>query len=78
MMLIRDEERSESIDNCYLVYRLFGMPTNKPVKLKSKHRMIADAFNRRTRTKRGSVASRMSLDFHTSHDDPLGKRITKT
>lgn len=55
-----------------MYYRLFRLPTNKPVRLKSKHKLIAEAFQQKQQKKGGRKAS---LDFHTSHDDPLGELV---
>jgi len=54
------------------LFRLLSMPTNKPIKLKSKHKMIALAFQKNQQKK----GRKLSLDFHTSHDDPLGGSTT--
>ncbi|KAF6027993.1 SMO [Bugula neritina] len=42
--------------------KLLSMPTNKPIKLKSKHKMIALAFQKNQQKK----GRKLSLDFHTS------------
>lgn len=54
----------------FLLTRVFNKPSNKPVKLK-KHKMIARAFEKRHQMNNG----RLSISFHSTHDDPLGTRI---
>ncbi|XP_055954292.1 protein smoothened isoform X1 [Patella vulgata] len=49
---------------------VFRKPSNKPVKLK-KHKMIAQAFEKRRDVNNG----RMSISFHSTHDDPLGMKF---
>ncbi|ESO85352.1 hypothetical protein LOTGIDRAFT_195892, partial [Lottia gigantea] len=49
---------------------VFHKPSNKPVKLK-KHKMIAQAFEKRKNINN----SRMSISFHSTHDDPLGMKF---
>ncbi|XP_041360515.1 smoothened homolog [Gigantopelta aegis] len=50
--------------------KVFRKPSNKPVKLK-KHKMIARAFEKRKDINNG----RMSISFHSTHDDPLGMKL---
>ncbi|XP_071104100.1 protein smoothened-like [Haliotis cracherodii] len=50
--------------------KVFRKPSNKPVKLK-KHKMIAQAFEKRKNINNG----RMSISFHSTHDDPLGMKF---
>ena len=49
------------------VCRLFRKPSNNPVKIQ-RHKMIAQAFEKRRDLNNG----RMSVSFHSTHDDPLG------
>ena len=54
----------------FILFRVFRKPSNKPVKLK-KHKMIARAFEKRKDINNG----RMSISFHSTHDDPLGTGV---
>ncbi|XP_013084066.2 smoothened homolog [Biomphalaria glabrata] len=49
---------------------IFHKPSNKPVKLK-RHRMIAQAFQKRKEINQG----RVSISYRSSHDDPLGMKF---
>ncbi|CAG5134549.1 unnamed protein product [Candidula unifasciata] len=49
---------------------IFHKPSNKPVKLK-RHRMIAQAFEKRKEINQG----RVSISYRSSHDDPLGMKF---
>ncbi|PVD32109.1 hypothetical protein C0Q70_07537 [Pomacea canaliculata] len=49
---------------------VFRKPSNKPVQLR-RHRMIAQAFRRR----RDLSDGRLSMSFHSTHDDPLGMKF---
>ncbi|KAH9492607.1 hypothetical protein Btru_024044 [Bulinus truncatus] len=49
---------------------IFHKPSNKPVKLK-RHRMIAQAFQKRKQINQG----RVSISYMSSHDDPLGMKF---
>ncbi|KAL5013281.1 hypothetical protein ScPMuIL_007551 [Solemya velum] len=50
--------------------KVFNKPSNKLVKLK-KHKMIARAFEKRHQMNNG----RLSISFHSTHDDPLGMKF---
>lgn len=50
--------------------RVFRKPSNKLVKLK-RHRTAAQAFQKRGPNR----APKLSLDFQSSHDDPLGMKL---
>lgn len=50
-------------------HRSFNQDDDEPVKMK-KHKVIAQVFAKRQAFNR---AGRISISFHSTHDDPVGK-----